>query len=90
MLDMSQLEDIVTALQKAYFSFAKWSNLGLKLGLYYTTISTIEKNHPRDAEVCLRECLSRWYVILYRKKFIYNVKRSVSVIVHIFYIEYLY
>lgn len=59
-MDISQLDDIITALKDAYFGFGEWSKLGLGLGLYQPTLEAIERDW-RIAERCLRECLSKWY-----------------------------
>ena len=58
LLDIEDLDCILTYLK--FFSEEKWLKLGLKLGLYKPTLSTIEANHPRDVGRCLIECLTKW------------------------------
>ena len=39
---------------------ADWFNLGVALGLSYSTLKTIESDYPRDAPRCLTEMLIAW------------------------------
>ena len=45
--------------EKQFFEF-EWKNLGLKLGLYASTLSTIDYDNPRDANSCLTDMLLKW------------------------------
>ena len=38
----------------------RWEDLGLQLGLYKPTLSSIQANYPRDNDACLRECIVKW------------------------------
>ena len=39
---------------------AKWYQLGVQLKIPLATLSTIESDHPRDAERCMTEILNWW------------------------------
>ena len=39
---------------------ADWFNLGVALGLSYSTLKTIESNYPKDARRCLTEIVIAW------------------------------
>ena len=47
-------------LKKCGFSETRWFELGLVLGLSYSTLKTIEANNPRDIGRCLMKCVSKW------------------------------
>ena len=51
---------LLTALNKAQFSPAKWQRLGLRLGLYKNTLDVIEADN-QSSEACLTECLTKWF-----------------------------
>ena len=59
-MTIRNLVEILRVLKDGNFQTAKWIDLGLYLGLFYTDLKTIETNYPRDAEQCLRECLAKW------------------------------
>ena len=44
----------------SHFPKTRWFSLGLKLGLYKTTLDDIETKHKDDVDRCLLECLSAW------------------------------
>ena len=39
---------------------AKWYQLGVQLGISPATLSTIEIDHPHDAQRCMTEVINRW------------------------------
>ena len=39
---------------------AKWHQLGVQLEIPAATLSTIEIDHPRDAQRCMTEVINRW------------------------------
>ena len=39
---------------------AKWYQLGMQLEIPPVTLSTIESDHPRDAQRCMTEVVNRW------------------------------
>ena len=41
-------------------SAAKWYQLGMQLGIPPVTLSTIESDHPRDAQRCMTEVINWW------------------------------
>ena len=57
---INQLDDVVEALRLSLFPKARWFPLGLTLGLYKTTLDSIESQHGKDISRCLMECLSSW------------------------------
>ena len=57
---IQQLSDVLELLKKCRFSETSWFDLGLALGLSYSTLNTIKANHPQDTHQCLIECLSKW------------------------------
>ena len=57
---INQLDDVVEALRLSLFPKARWFPLGLALGLYKTTLDSIESQHGKDISRCLMECLSSW------------------------------
>ena len=59
-MGIGDLKEIVKALEKSNFSKAEWFHFGLKLGMSYNDLKTIETNYPRDAQRCLTECLAKW------------------------------
>lgn len=58
--EISQLNDILKTLENCYVSSADWTNLGLKLGLYYPTLLAIGKKFNGDPSDCLKDCLYQW------------------------------
>ena len=59
-IDVSDLKNIIEALNKGYFPNDRWSPLGLQLGLLQPTLSAIRAKHRGDPENCLQDCLTRW------------------------------
>lgn len=57
MLDIIDLSEILDVL--GYFPASKWFELGLHLGLYHTTLESIQQNN-RDSTRCLQKCLAQW------------------------------
>ena len=41
-------------------SLSKWHDLGLALGLEYSLLTEIEKNHPGDVKRCLKKVVEHW------------------------------
>ena len=60
MLGIKDLEEVLNTLRKHKFNNVNYFNLGLSLGLLYTTINTIKGQCREDPESCLRECLAKW------------------------------
>ena len=48
------------SLKENHFFESEWNNLGIELGLYASTLSTIDYNNPRDVSGCLRDMLLKW------------------------------
>ena len=59
-LKYSNLSDVHRFLMDGHFLDTKWIQLGDTLGLSYSTLSSIETNHPKDTSRCLRECIVKW------------------------------
>ena len=57
---IQQLSDVLELLKKCGFSEKGWFDLGLALGLSYSTLNTIKANYPQNTHQCLIECLSKW------------------------------
>lgn len=57
---ITQLEDVRQALRKHTFNTTLWNSLGLSLGLYKPTLSTIEYKHHTNSELCLQSCIEHW------------------------------
>ena len=53
------MNEILTYLKEGHYPSSSWYALGLKLGLYDTTLSDIKSNYS-EVEDCLRECLAKW------------------------------
>ena len=47
-------------LSKSHFPNSKWSELGLELGLYQSTLHDIRAEFGTSVSSCLRECLTKW------------------------------
>ncbi|XP_019858814.1 PREDICTED: uncharacterized protein LOC109587032 [Amphimedon queenslandica] len=58
-LNVCDLDDILTDLKDGHYYSSDWKDLGLKLGLYDTTLSAIESNYF-DVEDRLRKCIVKW------------------------------
>ena len=58
-LKTPDLNEILTYLKEGHFHNCSWYDLGLKLGLYDTTLSDIESNYSK-VEDRLGECLVKW------------------------------
>ena len=52
------LKDIQNELKE--MTAAKWYQLGVQLGIPPATLSTIQFDHPRDAQRCMTEVISWW------------------------------
>ena len=39
---------------------AEWYQLGVQLEILPATLNTLERNHPRDAQRCMTEVITRW------------------------------
>ena len=59
-LDLTHLHDLRMLLKRGNFLNLRWIDFGLALYLHYNTLKTIEADHPRDINSCLRECLVKW------------------------------
>ena len=71
LLDINDLQYVLDTLNEAGFSQRKWKHLasylglnwkplGLSLGLYSSTLVTINAEYPGDDQECLRQCLVKW------------------------------
>ena len=58
-LDITDLDKVLTALKDSHFPDNKWDDLGLKLGIIQTELDNIS-DAKQDSKECLKECLSRW------------------------------
>ena len=58
-LNIRNLNAILTYLKEVDYSSSNWKDLGLELGLYHTTLSTIESDYPK-VEDRLTECIVKW------------------------------
>ena len=56
--DITNLNDVLTKLEQ--FSKDRWRKFGLRCGLHYGTLKTIQANYPRDAEGRFTECVACW------------------------------
>ncbi|XP_019851729.1 PREDICTED: uncharacterized protein LOC109581770 isoform X2 [Amphimedon queenslandica] len=60
-LNITNLDEILQALEKQNFEVAKWRDLCLVLGIYKPTLNGIEAtNQHHGVDRCLQECLSSW------------------------------
>ena len=57
-LDVTDLNEILSLLKNSRFD-GSWKELGLKLGLYKPTLSSIQEDNRRD-NACLTECITKW------------------------------
>ena len=57
---IQELNDVLELLKKCGFSETRWFELGLALGLSYSTLNTIKADHPQNTRQCVIECLSKW------------------------------
>lgn len=53
------MDEIIETLKKCGFNDNNWINLGLKLGLLYTTLLEIESDCCQ-VDRCLMQCLFKW------------------------------
>lgn len=51
---------ILDLLSDCGFDKQRWLDLGLRLGIWMTTLSNIEVQYQKDGHRCLTECLSLW------------------------------
>ena len=54
------MSEALQILEKSFFPTPRWLDLGLKLGLFHTTLEAIKVNCRNDVRECLRECLVKW------------------------------
>ena len=57
--DITDLDRLLTVLEKSNFPDNKWDELGLKLGITKPVLDTIRED-KQDSNARLKECLSRW------------------------------
>ena len=55
-VDLSDLDDI----QESIKGVVDWTNLGLKLGIHYSTLQKIDEEQRGRIERCKREMLAAW------------------------------
>ena len=60
LLDINDLQYVLESLNEAGFSQRDWKPLGDSLGLYPSTLVTIDAEYPGDEQGCLRQCLVKW------------------------------
>ena len=51
---------ILDLLSDCGFDEQRWLDLGLRLGIWKTTLNNIEEQYPRNVNRCLIECVSLW------------------------------
>ena len=51
---------ILDLLRDCGFDKQRWLDLGLRLGIWKTTLNNIEEQYPRNVHRCLIECVSLW------------------------------
>ena len=54
--DITDLDEVKMCLN----NLTGWLSLGLQLGLYYTTLESIEREESRDVEKCKTKMLAGW------------------------------
>uniref|UniRef100_A0A1X7TJ69 Death domain-containing protein n=1 Tax=Amphimedon queenslandica TaxID=400682 RepID=A0A1X7TJ69_AMPQE len=59
-LDINDLDSILTELDQGQFSEVKWEDFGLKAGLSQNTLEKIKTDNRGDTHQCLKKCLSCW------------------------------
>ena len=59
-LGISDLKDVIYAMNQSNFPDHRWSPLGLQLGLLQPTLSHIRAKYKDDPENCLQKCLALW------------------------------
>uniref|UniRef100_A0A1X7T081 Phosphomevalonate kinase n=1 Tax=Amphimedon queenslandica TaxID=400682 RepID=A0A1X7T081_AMPQE len=59
-LDINDLDSILTELDQGQFSEVKWEDFGLKAGLSQNTLEKIKTDSRGDTHQCLKKCLSCW------------------------------
>ena len=57
--DITDLDKVLSVLEKINFPDNQWDDLGLKLGIIQPVLDTIRKD-KQDSNDRLKECLSRW------------------------------
>ena len=57
---MLPLDDILSTLERNYFNKGDWDQLGLKLGLFNSTLKSIKATYSNDPAKCLTDMLSHW------------------------------
>ena len=57
--DITDLDKVLSVLEKGNFPDNQWDDLGLKLGITKPKLDTIKKD-KQDSNDRLKECLSRW------------------------------
>lgn len=55
------LDEVIKILHSNQFPSSNWQELGLQLGLYYSTLQDIDAKYMRDPKKCLTECLAMWF-----------------------------
>ena len=53
------MAEILADLKEGHYSSSNWKDLGLQLGLHYTTLKAI-KSDSSEVEDRLMECLAKW------------------------------
>ena len=58
-IDISDLNEVITLLERHHYSKASYQRLGQYLKLSHNTLENIKKDH-RDVHPCFTECLASW------------------------------
>ena len=56
-LDISNLNGIQNSI---WAGRVEWENIGLNLGIEYSTLEVIKSNNPQNVDRCFREMLAKW------------------------------
>lgn len=59
-LTIGALQHVLDVLSDNHFPSSNWHKLGVRLGLSYDTLTSIEANYSRDVDRCFYECLAVW------------------------------
>ena len=69
LLDIKDLNDVISTLEKNDFPEHRWDDLGLKLHISQPKLDTVRADNPLNVKACLRGCLAHWL------RWTYDVKK---------------